>query len=317
MPGQAESRERREHVLSRAVEVGDELAAQEAGVTVPTLLRWRRKAEARSDAVEGERVDGELMVPAEPVVLSDPVEVVAGGELDEREEMRRAVKALRRTAERARERLDQVIPTARGPQQIGVSLGIALDKAERLETLLQAAEDREIRLAQDQAEVIASLFPLALEAAGIPVAPFRPVLGELLRRAGEGGPLAVSPAVAQPAHAAVRGYFERILRDDLEAERRALPAGDDEDEPLAQKWAESLAAGVEVIADAEPAPDEEPVVEAEVVDDERSLEERAAELAERVIARMQAEQTEREGFGVGVHEPRGGGFDMRIPGAHP
>ena len=79
MPGQSFSRDRQEHVLSRAVEVGDELAAQEAGVTVRTLQRWRTKAEARAGADEAERVDGELMVPAEPVVSSDPVEDVAAG----------------------------------------------------------------------------------------------------------------------------------------------------------------------------------------------------------------------------------------------
>ena len=264
MPGQSFSRERREAVLSRAVEVGDEPAAREAGVTVQTLRRWRTKAEARAGADEVEQVDGDLVAP---VVSSDPVEDVAGEELDEREEMRRAVKALRRTAERARERLDQVIPTARGPQQIGVSLGIALDKAERLETLLQAAEEREIRLAQGQAEVIASLFPLALEAAGVPVGPFRPVLGDLLRRAGGGEPLVVSPAVAQPAYAAVRGYFERILRDELEAERRALPAGPDEPEEAPSGSVDGV---VVVDPDGEPASDGAEPVEAEVVDESRS-----------------------------------------------
>ena len=79
MPGQAESRERREAALSRAVEVGEDLAAEEAGVTVQTLQRWRMKAEARAAAIEGERVDGELMVPAVAVVSSEPVEVDGRG----------------------------------------------------------------------------------------------------------------------------------------------------------------------------------------------------------------------------------------------
>ena len=61
-------------------------------------------------------------------------------------------------------------------------------------------------------------------------------------------------------------------------------------------------------------PAEEPV-DAEIVSDERSIEERAKELADRVIANMAAEEAEQEGFGVGRHPSRAGGFDIDDPAA--
>ncbi len=290
MPGQVESRLRRDEVLARVEQVGLERAASEAGVTVRTVERWQGKARA-AESVDGEQVDGVLMAPAAPVVSPVPVGEVDDGDLGA--QLSRTAQAARRAAEKAIARLEEALPTARNPQALAVAVGVMTDKAAQLQRILDEEEERKARLAQGQAEVIAGLFPLALEAAGVPVAPFRPVLGELLRRAGEGGPLTVSPAIAQPAYAAVRGYFERILREELEEERRMLAAGsssdDEQDEAEARRLSDALLAGGEVVVGADvPVPDSD-VVEAEVVD-ERSIDEQAAELAERVMAKMNAEE---------------------------
>jgi hypothetical protein len=285
MPGQVESRARREAVLERADEVGVEAAAAEAGVTVRTVERWRSRARA-AESGEVERLDGELVVPNASVVSSAPVSQEDDGDLGA--QLSRTAQAARRAAEKAIARLEEALPTARNPQALAVAVGVMTDKAAQLQRILDEEEERKARLAQGQAEVIAGLFPLALQAAGVPVDAFRPVLGELLRRAGEGGPLVVSPAVAQPAYAAVRGYFERIFREELEEDRWALPAGPDAvEEAEAQELCDALSAGGEVTVGA--VPDAEEVADAEVVD-ERSLDEQARELSARIMENMAEEE---------------------------
>ena len=237
-------------------------------------------------------------------VLSGVVEEDGDGEgLDERERLERTARAFSRTADRARRRLDEIIPQSRSVQQLGIVLGIGTDKAAMVKRLLEEEDEREIRLAQSQAEVIVSLFPLALEAAGVPVGPLRPVLGELLRRASEGGPLVVSPAVAEPAYAAVRDYFGRIVREELEAERRALPPGPGDEEVQVQE--------ADVVEPDAESPVEE-IADAEVVP-KKSIEEQASEMTARIMEKMRAQAVDEQGFGVGWRESPGT-FDARAPG---
>ena len=131
-------------------------------------------------------------------------------------------------------------------QQSMTAAGIAVDKLTIIENQLAAYEERQMRLAEGQAQVVVEVFALALEAAGVPAGPFRPVLGELLRRAGRGEPLLVSPAVSEPARAAIRDYFERAVRREIEEERKALPAAP-EDEVQVQE-ADVVDEQVELVA---------------------------------------------------------------------
>lgn len=294
------SRERREAVLSRAEVVGVEAAAREAGVQPTTLQRWRRRAEARAAAVEGERVGGELVTP-EPV-LSDLVEDEDDDEdLDEQERLRRAARAFSRTADRARRRLDEIIPQSRSVQQLGIVLGIGTDKAAMVKRLLEEEDEQQRRLGDDQAEMIVTVLQMFLRAVGVPITDAgRTVMRGLLGRATTGDVLVADPADAEQAAAEVFAHFERRVLRRLEEERRALPAGPDEDAEVQVQEADVVVV--------QPLPDEE-VVEAEVVDD-RSIAEQAREMTERIMEKMRAEQAEQEGFGVGVHVSRGGGFDM-------
>ncbi len=188
--------------------------------------------------------------------------------------------------------------------------GIAVDKLTIIENQLAAYEEHRTRLSLSQAEVLVEVLRLFLvDGLGLPMGDAaKRIVSGLLRAVGANEPLVVSPADSEAARTDLR---ERI-RAELEAERKRLPAAPD-----------ALSAGGEVTADADevqpsadgqldPAPDEE-IVEAEVVADERSIEERAAELAERVIARMAEEEAESVGFGVGVHAPRAGGFSIDDP----
>jgi hypothetical protein len=304
MAGQSFSRERRERVLERVGVVGLEAAAVEAGVEPRTVERWQAKARA---SVDVEQVDGELVMPPAPVVSPAPVGGEDAGDLGV--QLSRTARAARRAAEKAIARLEEALPTARNPQALAVAVGVMTDKAAQLQRILDEEEERKARLAQGQAQVIAGLFPLALEAAGVPVGPFRPVLGELLRRASEGGPLAVSPAVAQPAYAAVRGYFERVLREELGEDRKALSAGPDEDEHDVATVDRDLES---TVADATVG---EELAYGEVVSDpERERPFDAAAVARRVFERIQAQEGGTD-FGVGRHAPRSGGFDVEDPAA--
>ena len=208
MPGQSFSRERRDAVLSRAVEVGVEPAAREAGVQPTTVERWRSKAEARAEADDVEQVDGELMVTAAPAVSPSPVE-----EDDENLEtqLQRTAQAARRAAEQAIARLEAALPTARNVQGISIAVGVLLDKARQLEQVLQESEERRARLDAAQAQVVAALLEAFCEALGVDGAPsLRSVMRGLLEQASAGGVLVVQPSEAEALRVEVRN---RLLPD--------------------------------------------------------------------------------------------------------
>lgn len=269
--------QRKAEALQLAAEYGAAEASRRTGIPSGTIRAWRTRA-GQSEPPVGDR--GEDWRAGR--------ERTAHG----------AAQVAREAIEQARRDIRDGKPLR--AQQSMTAAGIAVDKLTIIENQLAAYEERQMRLVDGQAQVVAALFPIALAAAGVPVGPFRPVLGDLLRRASEGGPLVVSPAIAQPAYAAVRGYFERILRDELGEERRQLPAGPEE--------VQVREADVVVEPDGE-SPAEEETAEAEVVV-EKSIEEQAREMTARIVAKMQADQVEREEFGVGRLEPRAGGFDV-------
>ena len=297
MPGQSFSRDKQEHALSRAVEVGDAIAADEAGVQLSTLQRWRRRAEKRS---ESDGVSGEVMAAPESV-LSDFVEDEDVGEgLDERERLERTARAFSRTADRARRRLDEIIPQSRSVQQLGIVLGIGTDKAAMVKRLLEEEDEREVRLSEDQAQLVAEVLRMFVQALGLPVTDAgRGVIRGLLGRAAAGDVLLADPADAEEAQAEVFAHFERLVLRRLEEGRKQLPAGPEEVEEVA----EGVAFEDGVLKDEE-------IADAEVVEPELSLEERAKQMAARICEKLNAQAVEEQGFGVGSLESRAGGFDM-------
>lgn len=85
-----------------------------------------------------------------------------------------------------------------------------------LNQLIADAEERQVQLADAYAEQIGAILEVFLDALNLNSAPARKVLRELLRQAGSGSPLAVSPALAEPAREDVR----RRVRMEVEAEMR-------------------------------------------------------------------------------------------------
>lgn len=225
MPGQSYSRERREAALARVEEVGLDQAASEAGVTVRTLERWHVKA-ARVAEAAPEQPSTEI---TEPGTNEDPATAPDDDGVDLDEQLRRTAAAARRAAEKAIARLDEALPQSRNVQSIAVAIGVLSDKASMLERLLVEAEERKMRLAGDQAEVIAALLRAFVDALGLRGSKSAPrVIRALLTQASAGDVLVVSPADAEVLQAEVRERHCAGLRRGIEAERLALPAPDDE-----------------------------------------------------------------------------------------
>ena len=269
--------QRKAEALRLEAEFGSAEASRRTGIRASTIRMWKARG-------EGART-------------TDLAEVST-------DQIRNRIRELEKTADLGIKELQATMRQgSRSPQSLAISIGIVLDKASQLAAAMRELEDREVRLAQDQAQLINVILGHALEALGIPTDPLRSVMRQLLEQATTGGPYFVSPAVAQQAYADIRQHFERIAG----AERRQLPAGElaepDEVSP------ENFADGVEVKA-AEGEGEE--VTDAEVVVDERSIEQKAKALADRVIARMAAEEAEPE-FGVGHHARRAGAFDISDP----
>ena len=86
---------------------------------------------------------------------------------------------------------------------------------------MQAAEDRDDRLAEGQAQRLVEVVRLFLAELGVPSTDsIKAFMADLFRRAND-SVIAASPDLAQAARTDLR---ERI-RAELEAERRQLPAG--------------------------------------------------------------------------------------------
>ena len=282
--------QRKAEALQLAAEHGPAEASRRTGVPAGTIRAWRTRA-GQSEPPVGDRGE-DWRVGRERTAHG-------------------AAQVAREAIEQARRDIRDGKPLR--AQQSMTAAGIAVDKLTIIENQLAAYEERQTRLSQGQAEVVVEVLRLGLQAAGIPTDALRGVFRELFEQAGRGGPLSVSPAIGQPASVAVLTHFERITRVKLEAERKALAA------PEISAPDNSREAGADgVVVDEPDHPGEslgEEVAEAEVVADGRSIEERAKELADRVIANMAAEQAKQEGFGVGRHPSRAGGFDIDDPAA--
>jgi hypothetical protein len=216
-------------------------AAKQTGVNPSTIRMWQTRARQ---------------------ALSAPVG--SGTSTGEVERLRRTAKRARNVMDAAIKRVEELLPTAKNPRDISIAAGILSDKAAQIDAVIAAIEDRQIRLADANGQQIVAVMELAFEAIGVPLSPsVRAVLRELLRQAGAGGPLSVSPAAAEPARADVRAAIASDLQEEerglerRELQRLSLPAA-----PPAEP--EEL----EELAPDERGGQEPEVVDAEVVDTE-------------------------------------------------
>jgi hypothetical protein len=114
--------------------------------------------------------------------------------------LRKTSKHARKVVTQAIGRLEQLIPDAKNPQQIAIAAGILCDKAAQVEQVVEAMEERELRLSAALGQQLAAIIELAFGAINIELTPgVRAVLSDLLRRSRNGGPLTVSPALAAAA----------------------------------------------------------------------------------------------------------------------
>lgn len=123
---------------AKALEIAERLGAAQAsvetGVPASTIRAWRSRA----------REEAATIAPAEPGSAGV-------------EQSRRTMQQCRDAAEDAVARLREVLASARGPQAIAVAMGIAIDKAEKLEATIATAQEREHRYLQQDASLMLEL----------------------------------------------------------------------------------------------------------------------------------------------------------------
>jgi hypothetical protein len=201
--------------LRLASEHGPAEASARTGVPASTIRMWRTRAK---QAPGGK--------PSGPPAGVDPIGWAERKEAGANATYRAATEAL----ERVRELLKA--GEERKAKDAAIALGILLDKSGILENAAQAQQDRQLRLAQATGQQLAAIIHLAFEAIGIrPTESVRALVADLLRQASSGGPLVVSPALAQPAWSDVRERLRAEILQELEEERLALPAPSEPDEP--------------------------------------------------------------------------------------
>lgn len=307
MAGRLGMRARRAQIVARADSVGAVKAGEEFGVNPATIRSWRRR-------IREEGAAAAAIVPP-PVADSVSEEDLEGDGApvspDALERLRLTAERARRVEAKAAAETERLLglgkpAEARNAASAGSQWG---HQALRLEVAIAETHALNARVSGGQAEVVAMVLRRLLRALGVPEgAAVRAAARELLESAQSAEGPSVSVGAAQAAFAEVHEHFARVVRRELEDERGMLAAGslsdDEQDEAEARRLCEAPLAGDEVV-----------VVEAEVVADGRSIEERAKELADRVIANMAAEEAEQEGFGVGRHPSRAGGFDIDDPAA--
>jgi transposase-like protein len=216
---------RKQRILARAKQAGDDVASLEFNVPKSTIRQWRFRSRCEGAAgfrmpdVETAESAGSNKRVSDARAKAD----LLGGDDITVEELRSSAKQARRTMDRAIKRLSEVLETAKNPRDIGIAMGILHDKSMDMHAIVQALEERDVRLSASQGELMANVIQAAFRALGVPVDPARRVVRELLGQAGtQGAVLVVSPDVAEEARAAVLEHFARLLR-------HALPAPLDDD----------------------------------------------------------------------------------------
>jgi hypothetical protein len=229
--GRRQSRARREQAVRRAAEAGVEQAANEAGVTPATVRRWCETAilvaaEAEPIAVESEPAPAADDAPTSAVGAPADLER-DDTPLDRIEWLRRDASRARGVVARAIRETERLLDAgkANDARNAAASGGIWADKAARLEELIQAEEDRRVRIAEGQGELVAALLELFLrDALRVPLADAaRRVLRRLLEAADAGAPLVVDPSDGERAAGELRERVAAELRD-VTGERRGLPS---------------------------------------------------------------------------------------------
>jgi hypothetical protein len=245
--------QRKAEALQRAAQVGVAQAAREFGIPAGTIRAWRHRS-------------GEAGPPARVDVQDWAARKQQGAE----DAWQAAQAALAKVTE-----LLEAGKTG-DAQRAALTMAITLDKSAMLEAGAQAAHDRDIRLRQENAALVAAVFELLLEAIGLRKSQAaKRCCADLLRQASRGEPMVVSPVDAEAVQAELRRRIGAELREEIEREfrdrvepdwreQRGLPA------PDAEREAEPVEpmAGPRTIVRTVSEPVEDEIAEAEVVEDE-------------------------------------------------
>jgi hypothetical protein len=149
---------------------------------------------------------------------------VPPSEINDIERLRRTADQARRVADAAIKRIGETLPNSRNPRDLSISVGVLLDKAQQLSENLQALEDRDIRISQQQTEVLVVVVEMFFESVGLPLgeptlrAAPRALLAALLRQAGEGAAMSPPGVETEAARTWVRERVAEDLRPTLRAE---------------------------------------------------------------------------------------------------
>lgn len=176
--------------LQRAAEVGAAQAGRELEIPAATIRGWRRRS---GQAGPPTGVDPETWGQLKQVGARDAWKAAqqALGEV------RRHLKAGK----------------ARDAQAAALSFAILVDKSGVLEAAAAAAvvveSDRRAQIQTDQAQLLAKVVYVFLEALGVPVDPARPILGALLRQTSAGETLVAPPAAVAALRAAIRASLHK------------------------------------------------------------------------------------------------------------
>jgi transposase-like protein len=236
--------------------VGDKKAAEEFDVSPSTVRSWRFRAK-RDPATAGlEMPDKETVSKASVKRVGDAQRQakLLGDELTP-DELRKSAKSAHRAMDKAIKRLDEVLAISKSPRDISIAAGIMSDKAHQMYAIVQAFEERDHRLAEEDGRTIVGLLEVAFEALGVPLTPeVRALWRELLSRVAAGPPYAVSPDVCEPARKSIVEFFARTFG--IELGRPELPPGDYEAaDPVDVEEADESEELVEDVEIVEPEPE--------------------------------------------------------------
>jgi len=149
MPRPATDPETKARALRRAEEVGAAQAGRELGIPAATIRAWKSRA-----------------TPAERPTASRELGVPDDGAFE-----RRVLERAKRAVEAGIRRLEELIPTAKGVQSIAISTGILLDKAAALDRIIAEAQEREVRIAERDAQMLVAMFKAYFTSLGLPETP--------------------------------------------------------------------------------------------------------------------------------------------------
>lgn len=191
--------------LQRAAEVGAAQASRETGVPAATIRAWKSRA-----------------ADTRPATTTTAASSPAIDGLDEFET--RLLEPAKRAVEAGVQRLEELIPTAKGVQSIAISSGILIDKIRQLDQTIAEARERETRIAERDAALIVQSIEHYFEVLGLPFAAgsaARRTWGTLMRQVGNGEVWSVPPMAVEAVaelEREMRGRWGYGLRQEIRAE---------------------------------------------------------------------------------------------------